>query len=339
MSPAGPPAEAAGLAGLDAQDLAQRFAVVPADALTSDPVAVTPMAGTFSMDGAILCFRPRFAFAAGTSYAWITRQPPGQPALVLPRPAQSRAAATVVAGIYPTSAGLPVNALRFYLHFSAPMSEGFATTAVQLRDHDSGEELAGAILPMEPELWDPGRSRLTLLLDPGRIKRGLVPHSETGYPLTRGRHVALVVDPAFPDATGAPLAAKAIRDYTVGSAIRQRVSPDAWRIDHPERGTRRPVRVHFDRPMDHALVLRCLTVVDAAGRRVAGQRTVAAGERHWTFTPAACWTDEQYALLVAPHLEDIAGNSIIRVFDRDLTNPRHDPTPPDTIRLTLTGQS
>jgi hypothetical protein len=297
------------------------------------------MAGTFSMDGAILRFRPRFPFAAGTSYAWITRQPPGRPALILTRPALPRAATTVVTGIYPTAAELPVNALRFYLHFSAPMSEGFAATAVQLRDRDSGETLAGAILPMEPELWDPGRRRLTLLLDPGRIKRGLLPHTEAGYPLMPGRRVALVVDQAFPDATGTPLTAAAVREYTVGSAIRQHVSPDGWHLDHPERGTRRPVRVHFGRPMDHALAHRCLTIVDTAGSRVPGGGTVAAGERHWTFTPATCWGDEQYALLVAPQLEDIAGNSITRVFDRDLTNPRHDPRPPDTIRLPLTSQS
>lgn len=282
---------------------------------------------------------PRFVFAAGTSYAWITRQPPGRPVLVLTRPARSRAATTVVTGIYPTAAGLPVNALRFYLHFSAPMSEGFATTAVQLRDSDSGEALTGAILPMEPELWDPGRSRLTLLLDPGRIKRGLAPHSEAGYPLTSGRRIALVIDPAFQDATGTPLAARAVREYTVGSAIRQRVSPDGWRIGHPERGTRRPVRVGFDRPMDHALVHRCLTIVDAAGRRVVGQSTVAAGERDWIFTPATGWVDEQYALLVKPQLEDVAGNSITRVFDRDLTNTHHDPRPPSTLRLSLTSQS
>ena len=297
------------------------------------------MAGTFSMDGAVLWFRPRFAFAAGTSYAWITRQPPARPALLLTRPAPACAATTVVTGIYPTADRLPVNVLRFYLHFSAPMSEGFAATAVQFRDGESGETLAAAILPMEPELWDPGRRRLTLLLDPGRIKRGLAPHTEAGYPLTSGRRVILGVDPAFPDATGTALAAMAVREYAVGSAIRQRVSPDHWRIGHPVRRTRRPVRVHFDRPMDHALVHRCLTIADTAGRRVTGRSTVPAGERDWIFTPAADWADEQYLLLVRPQLEDIAGNSVTRVFDRDLTNPSHDPRPPSTIRLTLTSQN
>jgi hypothetical protein len=33
------------------------------------------------------------------------------------------------------------------------------------------------------------------------------------------------------------------------------------------------------------------------------------------------------ALLVAPELEDVAGNLVIRVFDRDLTNRDHRPRP------------
>ena len=41
--------------------------------------------------------------------------------------------------------------------------------------------------PMDPELWDPARTRLTVLLDPARIKRGLAPHREAGYALARRR--------------------------------------------------------------------------------------------------------------------------------------------------------
>jgi hypothetical protein len=172
---------------------------------------------------------------------------------------------------------------------------------------------------------------------PGPHQRGLVPHTQTGYPLTSGRRISLVVDPRFPDATGTPLNTRAERGYTVGPAIRQRVSPGSWRIDPPERGTRRPVRVHFDRPMDHALVRRCLTILDASGKRVPGEGTVAAGERHWVFAPATPWADTAYTLLAARQLEDVAGNSITRVFDRDLTDPRDDPIPADTVLLTLFG--
>ena len=41
---------------------------------------------------------------------------------------------------------------------------------------DSGDTIAGALLSSEHELWDASRRRLTILLDPARIKRGLAGH-------------------------------------------------------------------------------------------------------------------------------------------------------------------
>ena len=52
---------------------------------------------------------------------------------------------------------------------------------VHLGDAD-GRDLPHALLAMPPELWDRPRRRLTLLLEPGRIKRGLVPNAELGAP-------------------------------------------------------------------------------------------------------------------------------------------------------------
>lgn len=301
------------------------------------------MAGTFAVDGTALRFWPRFAFAAGMTYAFVTRAPKdpavltGSP-LLLTRPAAAHQVSTVVTHVYPTADRLPVNTLRFYVHFSAPMSEGLAGAAIELRDAGTGGVLPGAILPMEPELWDPRRARLTLLLDPGRLKRGLMPHTEAGYPLTPGRSVALVVHRAFLDASGAPLAGGAERRYWVGPAIRQRLEPRNWRIEAVQAGTRLPVRAIFDRPVDRALALRCLTVTDDAGKPVPGHSTLAAGERSWSFTPASTWTGSAYALVVAPELEDVAGNSVTRPFDRDLANPGHRPRPAEPIRLSLAGR-
>ena len=72
-----------------------------------------------------------------------------------------------------------------------------------------GATLVGALLPTEYELWDPERRRLTVLLDPARIKRGLVPHRAIGYPLREGTSVTLVVDAEFPDAVGPAAAGRA----------------------------------------------------------------------------------------------------------------------------------
>ena len=96
------------------------------------------------------------------AYAFLDGPPSGDrsdrcPPLVLTRPTPHRTPSTVVTGIHPTATTVPVNMLRLYVHFSAPMSEGFARTAVRLRDSRSGEVFEHAFLPMEPELWDPLR--------------------------------------------------------------------------------------------------------------------------------------------------------------------------------------
>lgn len=241
----------------------------------------------------------------------------------------------MVTGIYPAAATLPVNALRLYIEFCAPMSAGFAAQCVALRDESSGEVLAGALLAMPPELWDPRRTRLTVLLDPGRIKRGLVPQQEAGYPLTPGRGVVLTVSADFPDAAGTPLRAAAQRRFLVGPAIRRRLDPQSWQVSSPQPGTRAPLRVRFGRPVDHALGLRCLSVTGSAGQPVPGEASLAAGEEQWSFRPARPWPAGPCALVVAPELEDVAGNSVRRVFDRDLTSREDDPGPAGPVALPL----
>ena len=110
------------------------------------------------------------------------------------RPLPDAVFTTEVVAIYPTAAELPVNLLRVYVHFSASMSEGWAARAIRVTREDTGETLDDVFLPPEPELWDPERKRLTMLLDPGRIKRGLVPNLEFGYPLVEGTTVRIAVD-------------------------------------------------------------------------------------------------------------------------------------------------
>lgn len=290
------------------------------------------MKGAFRVEGDVLVFTPRHPFADGVTYAFVGA---GTTPVLITMPSVERVSSTVVTGIYPSAAELPMNALRFYVHFSAPMSEGFAAGSVYLRDAETGARLDGAMLAMEPELWDRRRTRLTVLLEPGRIKRGLVPNTEAGYPLVPGRHVELVVDSGFEDASGALLVAAAQRSYAVGPARRQHVMPQGWTVACPEVGSTQPVRVRFAETVDHALGLRCLAVVDPSGMRVGGQAELAPGEQDWSFTPAATWGPGPYALLVSPELEDVAGNSVTRVFDRDLADPAHDLRPAEPVVLPL----
>ena len=113
------------------------------------------------------------------------------------------------------------------------MSEGYAARHVALVD-DAAAELRGALLPTEHELWDGQRRRLTILLDPARIKRGLAGHRQAGYPLRPGTSFRLVVGGGFPDARDSrcqtPGRSGGIRSAVRSVAI---VEPGRWALTVP----------------------------------------------------------------------------------------------------------
>jgi hypothetical protein len=293
------------------------------------------MAGRFDFSDGVLQFTPRFPFAAGVAYSLIDRRAAGPPP-TLARTATATTPSTRVVEIYPTAPVVPLNLLRLYVHFSAPMSEGFAAESVRVSDADTGTPLTGALLPMEPELWDRRRTRLTLLLDPGRIKRGLAPHTEAGYPLTEAMHLTISIEQTLLDADATPLATTRRRDYQVIAAERRHVQPANWTYRWPRAHTREPVTITFDRPLDHALALRCLHLRDTSGTTVRGATSLDRGDTRWRFHPAENWHPARYTLTIEPILEDLAGNSVTRLFDRDLTRPADNPVDPTPITIPFT---
>jgi hypothetical protein len=275
------------------------------------------MAGRTVLDGQDLCFIPRFAFLEGTPYSVSVD---GVTRATLVGPPDGRPATAEVVAIYPSAPDVPRNLLRCYVWFSTSMSEGAAAECLRLVG-DSGVPLAGALLPTEYELWDTAHRRLTVLLDPARIKRGLVSHREIGYPLRQGYPFRLVVDAGFRDARGAPLVAAAERTYGVGPDERRHLEPAQWSLEAPAAHSLEPLAVGFDRPLDHGLLLRCLHVTEPSGTRVSGRIEVGPSERSWQFVPAVPWRPGPHGLVVDHILEDVAGNSLSRVFDQDRARP------------------
>lgn len=314
-------------------EFGRRLAVLPSALVDAGarPAAMQPLTGRFVLDGDAICFIPRFPFVDGIGYALLiypdAAKGSGEPQVqTIERPERAGAPTTDVAAIYPTASALPVNQLKFYVHFSGPMSEGHAARAVHIHREDNDEPLTDVFLAMQPELWDRGRRRLTLLLDPGRIKRGLVPNAEAGYPLVEGVPIVLRIDAAFRDAVGRPLRKGAERRYAIGPPVRARLDPTDWQYRRPRAGSLEPFTVRFDRPLDHALLGHCLRLHDVNGEPVAGERVIGEGERSWRFEPLSPWESGRYSLVIEPRLEDLAGNSLTRVFDRDLQRTEDTPS-------------
>jgi hypothetical protein len=229
-------------------------------------------------------------------------------------PAKSSEPTTKVAAIYPTGSVLPENLLKFYVHFTAPMSRGSSYQHVQLLD-ENGVPVELPFVEIGEELWDARQQRLTLLLDPGRIKRGLLPHNEVGPPLIPGRSYTLVIDKNWLDAERQPLQTEFRKTFRVESSDRVQPQSKDWKTTLPCVDSTKPLTLRFGEPLDQALLTHSLQVVDAAGKTVPGNMTVTANESAWHFIPRHAWPSGEFKIRVDTRLEDLAGNSIQRLFD------------------------
>jgi hypothetical protein len=335
----GSPPTAVRVVGVDSQALQQfaeharspfdwqKLLAVRLDLATSAGSELPAMLGAYLIDGSTLQFVPQFPLNAGATYRAIFD--PGvlaqAPASLLPAissvhhvPAPTGAAAKVE-NVFPSGPAVPENLLKFYVHFSAPMSGGSIYEHVRLLD-DSGKAIDLPFLEIGEELWDPQMKRLTLIIDPGRIKRGVRPLEEVGPALQSGQNVTLVIDRSWKDASGRMLREEYRKSYGVEAADRTPPDPARWRVHSPDRqaGPRAPVLIDFGEPLDSALALRLIGVQDASGTAVGGTVGLRDAERIWSFSPDREWSSGDYSIVASSTLEDLAGNNIGKPFDVDL---------------------
>jgi hypothetical protein len=291
-----------------------------------------PLSGTYAVGEAGISFRPDFALEPGLTYVGVADLAAlarrlgmaDPPAAVLDTrlsvPAAAAAGGTRVEAIFPRSSTVPENLLKFYVRFSSPMRTGEAAAHVSLADR-AGRRVDQALFSLDREFWSHDRRELTLLLDPGRIKRGLRPNRELGPPLREGGDYVLRIDGGWRDEAGVPLAAAAEKRFTVGRADRHLLDPRTWRLRAPRPGSRDPIEAAAGEGLDQALVRRLVSVVAASGVTI--QTTAAMDETSQSIrlTPAEPWKPGAYRVVIDASLEDLAGNNLRRPFDLDRSAP------------------
>ncbi len=269
---------------------------------------VPPVFGTVTADGPDLLFRPRFEIPPTVACRVVVN---GQ---VFPFPAQQSeptAPSTRVEQVYPTVSEIPANQLKFYLQFSAPMRPGNAWQHLRLLDAQ-GRPVELAFLEIDQELWDRDGLRLTVLFDPGRIKRGVLPLAENGPALVAGQRYTLVADAAWRDERGVPLAAEFRKAFTILPEDRTAIDPSKWKLSLPKAATREPLIIQFGESLDAALALRLINIPLAPG-----QPSLGPAEREWRYVPDQPWNPGTYFVSIDRALEDLAGNKVGRLFDVD----------------------
>lgn len=279
---------------------------------TSNPA----MLGDYSVEKGVLKFKPRFPARAGVRYLAVLRAEKGAKPLVVPLAGPARKPPSAeVSAVYPSAAMLPENHLRFYIHFSEPMAQGGSYANLKLLDA-KGKPVPYPFLELDEELWDHTGKRFTLLLDPGRVKRFLKPREELGPVLEHGGSYTLVIEKAWRDADGSAMKEAYRKSFKVGPPDEKRLDHKKWKLLVPS--GRKPLRVEFGKPLDHAMAQRVIWVEDAGGKKVAGAVALRDKESVWLFTPAEEWKPGEYSLVADTQLEDPCGNNLEQAFEVDI---------------------
>ena len=298
------------LDGLTADSLRSAFRV------SLDNQNKAPILGETAFDDDKLVFTPVIPLSRGLRYEiFLGDKLLGK--ITVPR-INAKDAPQVVSS-YPTADTLPENLLKIYFLFSHPMREGVSLQHIWLLN-DRNDTLQNVFLPLQPELWNKERNTLTIWLDPGRIKRDLIPNQEMGNPLVKGERYTLVVEPGWKDTRGLHLSTTYTRKFIVSS--RDSLSPDIdqWTLDLPVSETREPLVVNTIEPMDYFLLQETLAIVDENRNKVEAAIKINSRESTVNIIPDKAWKPGRYRLQVSSYLEDLAGNNLNKVFDRDITS-------------------
>ena len=282
----------------------------------------SPMAGRYSVIDDTVIFDPAFDFVTGQSYTVATRQADGSND-VTPELKEfsiksvNEAIKPEVLMVYPSGPTLPENTLRFYIHFSTPMKPHLSEKFIRLVDAEGNSDNT-AFMKFKQELWSKDRKRLTLLMDPGRIKRGVAQNVRQGPALLAGNTYSIVVDAGWPSASGKHESPRFEKVFSVTSALRTLPDTELWKIESPEISTVEPLVIKFDRPFDNQLAQSSIRVFNQEGNLISGAVSIDSNEKIWRFQPEKKWQGDALQIAVDAQFEDVAGNNFKDLLDHSV---------------------
>ncbi|MDG1517452.1 MAG: hypothetical protein P8Q42_05450 [Flavobacteriales bacterium] len=230
-----------------------------------------------------------------------------------------------VVAIYPSADSIPVNVTRFYIEFSKPMQEMNILKHVKLTNN-KGENISGVFFENQYELWDNDRKKVTLLVDPGRVKKGLYARNNLGRAFDEGLNYTLTVDSFLLDFDNHNLVASFSKSFVATKEDTIPPKVELWKYSIPKCNTREPFIINFNDKLDHILAKSFLAVTFNK-EKIEGNIELNNNEQQWVFTPDKEWKSGDYKIFINKRLEDIATNSMNQLFDHK----------PEDFRVTSTN--
>lgn len=275
--------------------------------------------GQFTVAENNLIFKPYFPFEGGLPYVVklnsdIKEKPTFIPFQIGEKETVNQAK---VLSIFPTSDLLPENVLRFYIYFQTPMKQEEALQHIKLLDKN-GKVDNHAFMKFKEELWSSDGKRLTILFDPGRIKRGVSTNVVQGPALESGRNYQLFISGEWQDVYGHTLLDDKIKALTIIKGYRDKIEVSEWILDKPKYNTLNKLTIEFDRIIDHALMQTMMQLRDEEQTLISGYWEILENEKSVQFIPSKKWKIGNYILRFDARLEDIAGNNLQNLLDHNI---------------------
>jgi hypothetical protein len=170
-------------------------------------------------------------------------------------------------------------------------------------------------MQFKEELWSPDGKRLTLLFDPGRIKRGVSTNLEMGPALLHGKSYQLKISNEWKNVYGQPLSEKKTKSFLVKDSYRHQIEIINWHVSEPKANSYDELSIHFDRVMDHALIQSMIQLEDEENNPIDGHWEILEGEQLVQFIPEEKWQKGNYQIVCDGRLEDVAGNNLNSLLD------------------------
>lgn len=227
--------------------------------------------------------------------------------------------------VSPSPGLIPANTLKLYLDFSEPMEQGVFLNHLRLLKR-GGEEVAGAF--RETELWSPDGRRLTIMFHPGRQKAGVNLNVDEGPVLMAGEHYKLIVSGRWRSAKGLPLGQEGVFPILAAGADHAQPDPACWQVRIPQAETADVLAVMTNELFEPQIFKRALQITGIPG--TSATKLVGQGRVEWQFTPREVWKPGKYQIEIDPALEDLAGNTLQKPFEVDLTK-----APPKRVASSL----
>jgi hypothetical protein len=272
--------------------------------------------GRYTVENEYLIFKPYFPFEKGMTYIVRTKETNGNYAFQSFQVGKKEAVEEAkVLSIYPSADELPENLLRFYFYFNTPMKKEEAVKHIQLIDAEGNID-DKAFMEFKQELWSADGKRLTLLFDPGRIKRGVSTNLELGPALLEGNKYQLTVSGSWQDVHGQELSIKTTKEFVVVEAYRHQINVDELKIQKPKPNSNDALSIQFDRIMDHALIQSMLRIKDENKKPIAGHWEISEDEKIVQFIPEKPWKKGTYRIVMDSRMEDVAANNLNNLLDQ-----------------------